>query len=277
MSEENNKLLGRYLIERYTPTRRARMEANSYRAHVNFLKQALTYLTMTPISTEVRIIQQVIDQALNDNYRKHARMVSVLNSMLNWLGRTERLLPFKHTSWEITYLTEKELALVLPCLDSEIGRVACGLAFWTGLRLGELCAITNADMRGDFLMVRTQIGNKLNRRETKTRKGRRVLLQTQAIKWLEKWLEIPESERHRFRLQKPSGKLKAASMKALGRDNITFHSLRHSRAIYMISRGVSIELVAQNIGNTPQVCEKHYYGHMLSDQGAEYMKQILNQ
>ena len=94
--------------------------------------------------------------------------------------------------------------------------------------------------------------------------------------WLERWLQLPEEDRHRFRLQKPSAKLKIACMKGIGRDNVTFHSLRHSRAIYMISRGVTIELVAQNIGNTPQVCEKHYYGHVLSDQGAEFMKQILN-
>lgn len=129
MSEENIKLLNKYLADRYPPARKARMEANSYRAHVNFLKQALTYLTVTLINTEVRIIQQVLDEALADNHRKHARMVSSLNSMLNWLGRSERLLPFKQTSWEITYLTEKELALVLPCFDNELSRVACGLAF----------------------------------------------------------------------------------------------------------------------------------------------------
>ena len=273
MNEANQRLVQQYLDHRYPAYAKRRLATGSYESVVYFFNQALEILSDTPLETDVRILQEKLDSRLEDNPRKHKRMCSTLNSLLNWLGKEVKLEPLRDNKWEVNYITEEEFSTILPQLEG-IFQVGSAVAFWTGVRLGELCALTMASLRGDYLYIDRQINRDGDRVDTKTRKERRVWLQESTKNWITKWLEFPEADRHAFRSWKPSKKVGNVSERYLGR-RISFHDLRHSRAVYMISRGVSLEIVAQNLGNSPRVCEKHYYGHVLSDSAADMMKRLL--
>jgi hypothetical protein len=93
-NEQNMRLLDRYLAEKYTPVKKSRMAPRSFQSQKYYLQQAFAYLATTPIEADINIIQETIDKALMGQFKKHKRMVSVLNSILLWLGRSDRLLPF---------------------------------------------------------------------------------------------------------------------------------------------------------------------------------------
>ena len=42
--------------------------------------------------------------------------------------------------------------------------------------------------------------------------------------------------------------------------HLKFHDLRHSYAIYLLSLGMSLERVAQSLGNSIQFCQQYYVG-----------------
>ena len=54
-----------------------------------------------------------------------------------------------------------------------------------------------------------------------------------------------------------------------------WHDLRHSYAIFLLTKGVPIQLVAQSMGNSVSVCEKHYAGFVLTDVGISAINNIL--
>ena len=274
MNQGNQKLVKEYLEWRYPPRKKKRLAQGSYESVVAFFRQALDVLTDTPLETDIAILQEVIDNRLESKPRKHTRVCSTLNSLLTWLGREEMLEPLRESKWSVNYCTADSFDTLLPTINGDIFQVGAAVAFWTGLRLGELCALTEASVRGDYLYIDSQVNIEGDLTDTKTRKDRRVWLQPESKKWLKKWLDFDETERRRFRERKPSKKVRVAAEKSLGR-KLSFHDLRHSRAVYLIGKGVPIEIVAQNLGNSPRVCERHYYGHKLSDDGAEYMQKLL--
>lgn len=204
MAEGNANILNAYLADRYTRARRDRMVPTSYRAHVNYLKQALVFLSDTPIETDVEVLQERVDDALRDNKRKHKRMCASLNSILNWMGKSKRLIPYREEIWDITYISEEELGRVLSCIKNERQKIATARAFWTGLRLGELCALNEQAVIPEHIRVRGQIDANLDFRPTKTRKERIVFIEEKARLWLDRWLSLDEIDRKRFRLSRAS-------------------------------------------------------------------------
>ncbi|MCC7405816.1 MAG: hypothetical protein IT288_15555 [Bdellovibrionales bacterium] len=56
---------------------------------------------------------------------------------------------------------------------------------------------------------------------------------------------------------------------------MTFHAIRHCYAIHLISRGVSMSLVAQLLGNSLSVCRRHYAGFELTTDSIEAINTIM--
>jgi hypothetical protein len=64
----------------------------------------------------------------------------------------------------------------------------------------------------------------------------------------------------------------AAIQRVYGR---RFHDLRHSYAVYLIGKGMSLDWVAQSLGNSRDVCERFYKSHILQDDSIRLMRMML--
>jgi integrase len=204
---------------------------------------------------------------------KQRRIAARLNSILKFLGRDVRVRLTREEMREIAYLTPEEVgrltSQVKPTLASLIQ-----VLFLTGLRLGEAMALRSSQLRPDgSLWVDSQVDKHGQRRSTKTRKPRKVFVLSGGDVALQKWIQfLPDVAQDRLSL---SQAMRRESMRILKRD-LCLHDLRHSYAVLMVSRGVSLSLVAQSLGNSILVCEKYYSGFVLSDEGIETIKRMLN-
>ena len=49
----------------------------------------------------------------------------------------------------------------------------------------------------------------------------------------------------------------------------------NSYTIVLVSRGVSLSLVAQSLGNSVSVCEKYYTGFVLTNESIDYIRKLV--
>jgi site-specific recombinase XerD len=112
------------------------------------------------------------------------------------------------------------------------------------------------------------------RRLPKNRKERKALIIPDYENAVREWIKIPLEARLSFRKRAISLLTRRASQKALQRD-LTFHDLRHSYCIYLISKGASLSLVAQSIGDSIKVTERYYSGFSLTSESIELLKSQL--
>ncbi len=203
---------------------------------------------------------------------KHRRVVARLNSILKWLKREIRLRPAKPDADIVHFLDEHELAKIHNYMEPDL-RVLAHVLFHTGARLGEAFAITPQSLRPDgSIWIDSQIDKKGIRRATKNRKPRKSYVLPGGDKWVDVWLkDCPEVKRTRTALAQSFRRI---CFKVLKRD-LTLHDLRHSYAIYLIGRGISLSLVSQAIGDSILVCERYYSGFVISDEGIKTIKRIL--
>tara|TARA_R100001463_G_scaffold50950_1_gene101434 strand:+ start:267 stop:1433 length:1167 start_codon:yes stop_codon:yes gene_type:complete len=289
--EYNLKLLSTYLEARYPDRVRLRMKEGSYTAMVNYFKQALSYVPSTPLDTEITQLQDALDGAvktthnsdgskkiekLSSNKSKHRKMVEFLNRLLGFLGRTDKLLPFPNIHNEVDYITENQFQKVIENVSNPTYKALIGLIYWTGMRFGETLPLTEKDLLGDRLKVYRQIDRKRVERLPKNDKTRIVFLDQQAQKYLKDWLAIPVADRLTMakNSSRPVKALKQAA-KLVGVENadtINLITLRHSRAIYLASNNIQIDLIAKNLGHSRAVCEKHYAGFVMTTDDETLMR-----
>jgi integrase len=178
------------------------------------------------------------------------------------------------------HLTEDELNRVLLHIDSEIFRIAARVAFGTGARIGELCAINedHYNRRTRFLFIRGQIGRDGSSRETKNRKERRAIVLEYAQDDILEWFERKEELTHSQRIN-ASRILKEACKKAFpnkSTKHCVFHDLRHSYVKFLLDHNVDIFRCARLIGDGLEVTEKHYAGWIVEENEAMYVRTLID-
>jgi len=297
--EYNHKVLKRYLQEKYPDRRVKRMVPNSYRAMVYYFEQALSFIPDIPLDTEITVLQDAIDKAtkftnrsngtrkiedLSKEKSKHARMVQHLNFLLKFLGRTETLMKFTYEKPEVTYVTEEQLNQMLPLFKDEIVRTLTALCYWTGMRYGETLLLTNKDLIGnEALNITKQLDKNGQERLPKNKKKRRIYLDKKAKFWLMRWLDIPLEARRDLRTSNRHNKLiKAAAREVQKKDDsfpnpekLNLITMRHSRAVYLASNNLSLDIISKTLGNGRAVCERHYAGFVLTTEDESLLKNTL--
>lgn len=210
---------------------------------------------------------------------KQRRVVSRLQPILKWLGRTdiklEKARPEKRL---VRHLTTTEFTVVYKHLESPEIKALCALAITSGMRLGELFAINKVEGDPRYIQVLWQVDKEGKLRETKTREDRKAYLLPGGQEALKAWCEIDEPTRLRLRGMNLASIVKAACVKAFPADpnkHCVFHDLRHSYAIELLSKGVPLSFVARSLGNSELVCEKHYTGKVLTDGFIEAIDSLI--
>lgn len=205
------------------------------------------------------------------------RIAGRLNSLLKFINRDVRLRKNKLKRRPVSFLSLpdfQKLIFHIPILNI---RLLIEAAFYSGLRAGELFAVTPNLVRETFIQVNGQMDRAGVFRETKTRTIRKAFIIPEGRNAVLAWAEV--KNKRKFRNVELSTLVRKACKSAFPEDSskyVTFHDLRHSYATHLISKGVSLDLISQSLGNSISVCQDYYSGFVLSDDSVASIEARFN-
>jgi integrase len=269
-NEDNLKLLSTYWEQEY-----ADKEIIDHVSAKNDLKRAIEAVgSLSLYSASRDELQKSIDKQFRGN--KQRRIVARLNQMLRYIKRDMRLRKAQRERRKVKYLTPAEFERILPHLPEGPVRALHVASFVTGCRMGEAFALLPSDFRRDVVEISKQMDRSSMIRSTKNRRERQAVVNPIHIDLFKAWIQCQYKEK--LRNQRMSDYTKAACEKAFPGDpgkHCSFHDLRHSYAIWLLSKGVSLSLVAKSLGNSVTVAEEYYTGFSLSSDAIDAIKAIL--
>lgn len=281
----NLEIVARLWETRY-PARRIRKlkRPNDIRAEY---ERAARAAGLHPLDTcDLGDLADYLDKTLADQPAIHSRRVAWINSILAFLGRPQ-LEPIRDRGRpEVNFLTEEDMLAILPHIRFERTRLLVQIAFYTGLRLGEIFFLQARHLRPDHIYVEKQMldtvdpdTGRLKIDTTKPGHPRKALLVDAALPALKKWVETPLIDREALRVLAYAKVVHRACRKVFPGDPIKdccFHDLRHSNAIWLLSQGASIHEVAQHLGNLLEVTERYYSGFVLKEGSITRLKGLID-
>lgn len=187
--------------------------------------------------------------------------------------------------------TDNEVEKITAYIRENISLINYGilLAFQTGVRVGELCALKYSDIVGNKLCIRrTEVRYRGEdgryvfevRESPKTEAGNRdIILNSDAQRTLKEIRKLNPFGEYMFMSDKKRIKEKAFSVKIVkicryvGIKERSMHKARKTYATKLINGGVDESLVIKQMGHTSIICTRnHYYFNNKSDE--EAVKQI---
>ncbi len=200
-------------------------------------------------STANRILT-ILKAALNKAYEE-----GKISSDDAW----RRVKPFKSVeNAKIRYLTQDEIKRIINATIPEF-RPMVQAAIYTGCRYGELCSLTLADCNLETGTLRIA--------SSKSGKPRHVILNDEAQAFFgQHTLPLQNSDDLVFSRRNgevwgrshQTRRLKEASEAARINPAVSFHILRHTHASQLAMAGVPMAVIAEQLGNSAAICEKHY-------------------
>ena len=213
---------------------------------------------------------------------KQRRTVMRLRQLLKHIGRTDVMLQLAFEDERlVNYLEMNEVdQLIEYFAEDRIMACLIGIGAKAGLRLGEIYALEKSSVRKDgTLLVLKQKLVDGTFRKPKHNKTRVAVVVDDGMDYVVEWLKIPQADKDAYRagqnriprnVVKGCEKLFDDEVKQL-----TFHDTRHCYGIHLVSKGVPVDLIALSMGNSPEVCKKHYLGFILSDSSIETLKSYI--
>jgi integrase len=236
------------------------------------LRRSIESIGNLPLASATREeLQRAVNQFKGNRQR---RLVAGLNQLLKFLGRPERLLKARPERYKVKYLTEPEKNKVLTYIEDPLDKLLHEVCFYTGMRIGEAFAVTK--LENDILYVESQIDRNGLERDTKNRKIRKAYIAENGLHFVKEWLKKRHDySKDRTQISKITDKACRLAFPDNEEKHCTFHDLRHSYAIMLLGKGVPISFIAQSIGNSVSVCEKHYTGFKLSDESIDLIRKLM--
>ena len=274
-NNENWKLFEEFWNEVYS----RKKLISEYSARTEFRRAIDSLGPLSLYSASRDEIQKAVDEKFRGSSQR--RIISRLRQLLKYIGRERVRLRMDSKDYsKVTYLTEEEFAKVLLHITSDIERALIELCFYSGLRIGEAYGLTAASLLPNgTLRITGQLDRSGVFRATKTKKPRIAYLFPEGLPAFHKWVSASREERDTIDRDDASrDHMKKHCRVAFPDDpskHLTFHALRHCYAINLLSKGVSMSLVAQSLGNTLSVCEQHYVGFELTSDSIQAIKSIV--
>lgn len=173
--------------------------------------------------------------------------------------------------------------------DNDMAMAACELSATTGMRMGEIRALTPAQIHDDYIEVNAAWGEYDGRKGTKSGETREVPLIPEVRDLLKSLPSYGKPDKLFFSLNgdKPID-FQFVSMRlhkvleANGIDwraeGLSFHSFRHFFNTRLVANGVNGELVRATVGHESQDMTKHYLHLVPSDLNTvmDVARQIVN-
>lgn len=237
--------------------------------------------------------QRILEENPAPTYAKtiNNQLSAILNYAVRYYSlpanpaRTAGSMGKKHAS-EMEFWTLDEFNAVIEHVHKLPARVGLSVLFWTGLRIGELLALSpsDVDLEARTLSVQKSFQSIEGREvitDPKTYKSRRVLpLPDKLCEELQQYKDAlyePEPDdrlfpytKHYFRRQ-----MDRAAQKA-GVKLIRLHDLRHSHAALLIRLNTPILLVSQRLGHENVETTLRIYGHLYPATSDETIQKLEN-
>lgn len=187
---------------------------------------------------------------------------------------------------EMQFWTKEEFDTFIECVkDKELSYYAFLTLYWTGIRLGELLALTLADLN---IEEKTLSINKSYQRiekrdvitEPKTQKGKRVItlpdfLVEELEEYVGKLYGMTNKDRLFMITKTYLEKEMIRGTKLSGVKRIRLHDLRHSHASLLISKlGAQPNLVAERLGHEKIQTTLSIYSHLYPEQSRDLANQL---
>lgn len=267
LSFGNEKILKKYWKEHYS--HRILVDKQ---AMYNDLKRALLCIEPLCLRNASRIqLQKKLSEL---EVTKQRRCVARINQILSFSSRNFKLMAPKKLRHEIQHVSEEEMKLILNGIICPDIKALVGMAFYSGLRLGECFAVEPMDLKHNHIQVRNQMTRECAIKMTKNRGVRRAFLFNSGLLFANHWANVCIERKHYLRKTRVTHHLADFSKATIGR-KIAFHDLRHSYAILLIKEGVSITLVSQSLGNSAQIANEYYAGFSLSSESIASITNIV--
>lgn len=193
----------------------------------------------------------------------------------------------KSKAEEMEIWTKDEFQNFLDCLmDKQISWLAFQVLFWTGIRIGELLALTfgDIDLEGRIITINKSY-QRLKGRDVITppktpKSNRKVNIPQFLVEDINDYkdrLYAPQPEDRVFPITKTflESEMKRG-IKLSGMKNLHIHSLRHSHASLLIEMGVSPKEIAERLGHENIETTLNTYSHLYPDK-QERLAEQLNQ
>ena len=182
-------------------------------------------------------------------------------------------------------LSLQEFNKMIDCVTDKENKFFYIILFWTGMRKGELLALTyeDVDFENKTIMINKNFQIVKKERlitDPKTPRGRRVIavndIVLNCIKELWSTSYKPNKTDKIFYLSKDSLKrqLDTACKKA-GVPRIRVHDLRHSHASYLLSNGVNIVILSRRLGHEKVQTTLNIYCHICPS-SEDRLNDVLN-
>lgn len=186
---------------------------------------------------------------------------------------------------EMQILSLQEFNKMIDCVTDKENKFFYIILFWTGMRKGELLALTYEDVDFENKTILINKNFQIVKREKlitdpKTPRGRRVIavndIVLNCIKELWSTSYKPNKTDKIFYLSKDSLKrqLDTACKKA-GVSRIRVHDLRHSHASYLLSNGVNIVILSRRLGHEKVQTTLNIYCHICPS-SEDRLNDVLN-
>jgi integrase len=170
------------------------------------------------------------------------------------------------------FWTHEQFSKFIQCVDKWPARVGFELLFWSGMRIGELLALTEDDF--DFAKGSVTVSKNYQRIDEediistpKTPKGRRTIaLPDAVIKSVRDYIPRLYDYKPGYRLFPYTKRYytyeKADACVASGVELIRLHDIRHSHAALLIEMDVPILLISERLGHEDVNTTLRTYGHL---------------
>ncbi|MDO4491942.1 MAG: site-specific integrase [Lachnospiraceae bacterium] len=182
----------------------------------------------------------------------------------------------KSKAEEMNFWTKEEFTLFLDAvIDKQQSYVAFEVLYWTGIRVGELLALTPKDIDIDRKMLRINKSyQRLNRKDVitppKTPKSNRCIkipdfLLKDLLDYRERLYGLQEEDRL-FSFSKSYLESEMSrGIRASGVKRIRLHDLRHSAASMLVELGFSPLEIAERLGHEKIETTLNTYSHLYPD------------
>lgn len=222
-------------------------------------KFALRSLARIDLKTvDKKQLQLACDKAFNE--KQSYRYVACVNKLLGFYNRGFKVQKKTRPMPIVDYVTLEQFNSIVNYVENKDLQNLYKTLFATGCRLGEAFAIKTVRNNGS-VFIDSQLTIDLELRPIKNRKPHATVILPVFSGNVSEWLSCKNKSIYRKKATHP---LIKASRLAIGK-SISPHDLRHSFAVELLSRGVSIDRVARLIGDTVAVTERYYAGFVMSD------------
>lgn len=248
----------------------------------NELRKSIEVLGQLSIySANREEIQSCIDRKYTGNSQR--KIVGRITQLLKFIGREKEVRLRRHPKdlISVSFLNEDDFKKVLAIIPTQIEKTLLELCYYSGLRIGEAYGLAPHHLLTDgTIRVTCQLDRCGIKRQTKTKRPRLAFLFPQGVEAFKYWTHASEMEKGVIdRLEASRELMKKYCKIAFPNDpskHLTFHALRHCYAINLLTKGVSMSLVAQSLGNTLSVCQQHYVGFELTNDSIQAIKSIVS-